>query len=344
MLCDETTDRYQVAQGDQESLRFILRHDPTVGDLSLVLSDLNSGSELRSSNTAYGTERLELVQVGADRVVEITVRGQDGYDVPYELTIERLSADECAADSYEGLLGNDDSAHAASVTPGQVAHMICSDEDWFSIDLSAGVDVEITAFPSNGSDLVDTALYDSDLVQITQGAIEIVEGNPGDLQMSATIESTGLYFISVERNDPAVVSNPSTLEITTQLAGNVAELTCAESQLLTPAAPIDLSGALDLVRLPVDCGVGIGRTEVAHFDLAQPETVVLTLTGAMVSGALDIRSDCEDAATASTCSFSDEFNEQLTITTDAVALEAGRHYVVMEANAQGAVQLSLEIQ
>ena len=124
------------------------------------------------------------------------------------------------------------------------------------------------------------------------------------MSLNTTIESSGTYFVEVKRNDPTVASL-NRLDVAYELAANAATLTCRESQLVTPAAPVVFSSGMDLVRVPLDCGTGTGRTEVAHFDLAGPETVVFALTGQMATVGVDVRSDCEDAQTSVQCTLLD---------------------------------------
>ena len=340
ILCDDSTDSLLLEQAADESLRITLRHDPTVGNLNVTIRT-DEAEDLGTSNNVYGVEVIEIEQSGGDRQLNIVIAGDAGFDVPYQLTVERLAADACLSDEYEGLLGNDDVDHATPAIPGSLTHNICADADWFSYDFSAGIDLTIAAFPSGRIDAVDAILYDSAVVEVAE---TVFNPDSGELSLNTTIESSGTYFVEVKRNDPTVASNVNRLDVAYELAANAATLTCQDSQLVTPAAAVVFSSGMDLVRVPLDCGTGTGRTEVAHFDLAGPETVVFALTGQMATVGVDVRSDCEDAQTSVQCTLLDEILNELTVRTGPLALPAGRHYVVFEFNANGDVPLDLEVQ
>ena len=65
----------------------------------------------------------------------------------YDLTIEALPVGECTRDRFEGFLGNDEQERAAKIDEGQYVHNVCGDEDWFAIELIAGLELKVDAFP-----------------------------------------------------------------------------------------------------------------------------------------------------------------------------------------------------
>ena len=123
ILCDDSTDSLLLEQAADESLRITLRHDPTVGNLNVTIRT-DEAEDLGTSNNVYGVEVIEIEQAGGDRQLNIVIAGDAGFDVPYQLTVERLAADACLSDEYEGLLGNDDVDRDASDS-GSLTHNIC---------------------------------------------------------------------------------------------------------------------------------------------------------------------------------------------------------------------------
>ena len=50
----------------------------------------------------YGVEVIEIEQSGGDRQLNIVIAGDAGFDVPYQLTVERLAAMPVSAMSTRG--------------------------------------------------------------------------------------------------------------------------------------------------------------------------------------------------------------------------------------------------
>ena len=80
VLCDETTDRLPVTQGADETLRIIVRHNQSEGDLAMTIFDETAGGlEVGSSDGQAGIEYVDLPPTGGERNLTVAVSGMVGY-------------------------------------------------------------------------------------------------------------------------------------------------------------------------------------------------------------------------------------------------------------------------
>ncbi len=300
VLCDETTDEFILNQAAGEALRLTIRYDNGVGHLNLAVTSQNGDdSPIGASETRYGAEVIEIGPSVQDRSLSVTVSGYAGYDVSYDLTVETLPVGACIADRYEGIAGNDVLARATMIDPGSYDHSICADQDWFAVELVAGLDLSVSAYPGGRVDAVDLGLYDGAGQPLAAGVFD-PDGN-GDVTLSYEVQSTATYYMLVERNDPTVPANTNRLEVSVEPSANAAQFACGEAVPINlgdiqPLASLD--SAANVIRAPVSCGLGTGRTVVATINLAAPTRVSVSVSQSdrgLISAALSVRSPlCTD--------------------------------------------------
>jgi len=342
ILCDEDTDSLFFNQGANESLRVSLRHDPSVGDLRLEVNSTDGNNALlATSDGPHGLEVIELGPTGGERTLRLTIGGRPGYTVEYSLSIEELGENMCPRDAYEGLLGNDDQAHAATVRDGEIFHRVCGDPDWFKIHLTAGEMVSVNAYPIDAVNALETALYDEAGQQVAVGAVDpngfVVDGVIfGDWLLDYTVQHSGWYFIEVRSSRPDVTNNRNRLEITTEAAPNAGALICAEAIELQLGVPQMIQAPGSGTTLPISCGNDIGDTIVGLLNVPAPTTVSVSFAATLVSAGVSIRApSCDDAQDDISCLFTDELGPDEPFVIRDVNVPGGQSYLILEANFVG---------
>ena len=299
MLCDGSLDVYEAHVSAGEGLWVVLRHDPGAGDLALELHTLGGlGPVLVGrSDGLHGVEALGVDAGPQGYDLDVVVSGRPGASVDYSLTLERLPGDACVADAFEGLLGNDDGAHATPIGFGEHHHTLCpGDEDWFSVSLPAGARVTLAAAPEGGAG-------DAELTLLGPGGDVLAEGadaGDGSLRAEADSAEPGPHRIRVRpaRADERV---PVRLTIDGAPAADAAALACQAALPLVADEPLLLPATEYVPRLPLSCGdPGEDGEHVARFELPGAASVTLEVLGAPFY-AIAVRSDCADEGSDVAC-------------------------------------------
>ena len=342
LLCDGTQDAYSARTAPGEGLQVQVAHAPADGDLALVLTALQDGEVVASavSDGPHGLEALGINPWPASRDLQIVVRGRAGASVPYELTLARVVQGECVEDPLEGLLGNDDRAHATPVGVGQVTHGLCpADEDWFALGLAAGTRLSVRSEPlgQGGPNGAPVALPEDLVLTVLGPGGQVLargEANGGALTTVVDIGATGSHAVRLADGGADPIRLGLTLEATAAPGGEAAALACQGAASLEAGVPLRLPALVPVERLPSSCGFEGGGDYAAAFVLAQPGTVRIEAQGAGVGAALSVRGDCAQVASELSCVSDDAFaGDDLVI--DELALAAGTWTVVLETLADG---------
>jgi len=340
VLCDGSVDVYQAHVSAEEGLSVVLRHAPGAGDLALELYTIGELGPLLlgHADDLHGVEALGVDAGPLGYDVDVVVSGPPGASVEYSLTLERLPADECVADPFEGLLGNDDSAHAAQVGLGGYDHTLCpGDEDWFSVSLPAGARLTLSAAPEGvEADEVELTLLAPGGDVLTEGA----DGGDGSLTAEADSVESGPHRVRV-RAPQAAARIPVHLAVEAAPAPDAAELACQAALPLVADEPIPLPATEYVPRLPLSCGeAGEDAEHVARFELEQAASVTLEVVGAPFY-AMGLRDDCDDEASDVACEL---LLDQLAGAVLEADLAAGTWFVVVKTSGARSPELLLLVE
>ena len=318
LLCDGSQDLYSTTVAASEGLRVVLRHPPGEGDLSLALREAGADLEvLAQSDLRHGVEQVGVDPGPEERDLEIVVRGRPGASVLYAISLERLSEEDCVQDSFEGLLGNDDAAHASPIGLGAHEHKLCpGDEDWFALALPAGSRVALTATTDGAAHALLLDLLGPDGTLIAQG-----RDDGGTLLASAEVGSPGRHLIRIRANDADALV-PVLLEVSAAAVDGAEALACDHPLPLEPARPTTFPRFVPVPRFSISCGQEQAADHLAAFELAQPALV--SAQAVRVLG-LAIRGVCTDPGSEVVCaSGPDPVLEE-------VFLDAGTWYLVVQS-------------
>jgi hypothetical protein len=335
-LCDGQPALHRIALPAGQGRSVELRYDPAAGPVALTAT-LNQTPLARSAH-GLGRELIVLAPAPEGRDIELHVEGQRaGLNTTYSLRLDTLAADACPPDRHEGLLGNDDAAHATPTRPGQLALGLCpGDHDWFALELPAGTLLNLTVLAPE-LDGLGLTIHGPNGDPLTQGVLGELPPDPQlggpptpALLASHTTHAAGRYTVHLSGQAPAL-----TLTVTTQRAEDAPALACAAARQLQPGQPMTLQGNTLVQRLGLGCGFGQSGDYVAWFDLEEPALIRLNATAGDADVGLALRQDCADPASERHCQFA--VDAQLE-----AELDAGRWYVIALPNGPRA-ELTLEI-
>ena len=220
------------------------------------------------------------------------VTGLLGYSVDYDVTIETLPANACTNDGFEGLLGNNELDRAFPIDQGTYQHNVCGDEDWFSIDLIAGLDLKVDAIP-------EVALDNLDMTIVSQAGAVLATGQPnfvgadatGDMTATYSTVSDGTYYIRLKRSDNAAEANvPNRLVVSSELSANAGQLACTNPPAINVGGAVNLVSQSNVIRLPTSCGAGAGETFVLSVNVGAPTVVDIALSDpSLTTSAISVR-------------------------------------------------------
>ena len=329
LLCDGSEDRYVTTVPAQTGLQVVLRHCPADGDLSLVLrKPLPVPEELARSDQPLGMEVVELDAAPEERTFDIVIQGRPGFSVPYSLSLERRGAEACAADGFEGLLGNDEPDHASPIGPGTYELSLCSgDEDWFALQIAAGTRLRARGLPSSPNTLVDLALLASEEQEPLAEGQEEGEGEERFVTLSEDITQPGRYFLRLRPGQGPDSGGNVVLEIDAQAAANAETLACAHPLPLVAGEAITLPMTLPVALFNLSCAEGLPESTVDHlasFSLAQ-ESVVSLRSGE--GSRIALRSVCDDPDSEQLCT------RAMDPALQEVSLAAGTWFVLVRGGA-----------
>jgi len=332
VLCDGYSDAYLATARATGGLRIVLRHDPAAGDLALTVYD--GGDPLAIVGTSDGRSGVEIVGVPPQpeaRGVEIAVTGQPGAVVPYSLGVERTGPEYCAPDGLEGLLGNNDAAHATRAQATRYDHRLCpGDEDWLAFDLAAGASLDIVTRTVNGGPQPSLRGYEPGGDLLGEGV------QAGDaLALSFDASSPGVHLVRLSGPaDAGARALETTAEIS--VAPDAEALACAHTSRLVIDETLVFARRLDTTRFALSCGVepGVqGADHLAAFQLDAPARVRIELEG---GSTLALRAACDAAASELACSSEQEPVLELD-------LDAGEWFVVAHGYAAIGPSLTLTV-
>ena len=301
VLCDGEPEVYRVTARAGEGLRVTLRHEPGPAGVSMRVHPQGSPQlVLAWSDSRHGVEQLALDASPGARALELVIEGRPGWSPEYTLDIERLGVNDCARDSFEGLLGNDGPRHAAVVGAGDHAHGICAgDEDWFAAPVGAGTVLRTRITP--GPEARGQAME----IQAPGGEL-LAQGAPagGALVAQVTARSTGPHLVRVRSTRPAERFS-SLLSIDTLAAPEAPALACAGAQRLVPGAPHRLRPHIGADRFRQRCdgapAGGVVTDHVVWFEMHQEDVIRLRLLGGQARSILAVRSDCPEEESELEC-------------------------------------------
>lgn len=327
VLCDGEPEVYQVTARAGEGLRVTLRHEPGPAGVSLRIHPQGSPQlTLAWSDRRHGVEELALDSAPGARALELVVQGRPGWSPEYSLDIERLGANDCPRDSFEGLLGNEDGAHAAPVGAGDHAHVICEgDEDWFAVRAGAGTVLRTRISP--GPDARGQAME----IQSADGEL-LAQGAPagGALVAQVTAQETGPHMIRVRSTRPAERFS-SLLSVDALAAPEAPVLACASGQRLVPGRVHQLRPHIGADRFRQRCAGapagGLVADHVVWFEMHEEDVIRLRLLGGQDRSILAIRTECPEADSELQC----EVGAAAEIA--GLQLRPGVHYVIVRSPA-----------
>jgi len=330
VLCDGAADRYTFLLGADEGLRVVLRHAPDDGDLALEL--VAGVDPVGRSDDLYGVEALGVDPSPVQREIEIIVTGRPGQSVVYALSVERLGADACLPDPNEGLLGNDDAAHATRVGLGDHRAVLCpNDEDWLEVGLPAGARFEVFAFTNGDAEALGLTIHEA-------GGAQIAEAEAGLDSLTATVDvaTSGPRHLRLHRNQPEERVDVN-LTLGVSAAPDAAALACADAQVLEAGVPLRLPATVFVPRLSLSCGdPGEDAEHILRFELQADAHVQIELLDTPFA-AMALRSDCQDEGTDAVCDF---FAEGFALDAD---LSAGEWFLVIKSNGADRPGVSLQV-
>lgn len=333
--CDGTVDRYLFDLPPNQGLRIVIRHAD--GDLALRVFDAAVvGLPIGASDEPYGVERVEVAASQVERQLRIDVDGRAGAAANYSLHIQRLLANTCVVDDFEGARNNDVQARATPLPPGGAGHTICGGEsDWFAVDLPRGVRVNAQA-----------SADDLNLRFIGPGDQELAVGQDdamGTLSLQADTVQPGTHHLEVSGSDDGVAAT-NQLRVTLAASPDAAAQACREPPALPPNGQLMLPAGVAITRLPTTCSLGApATTHVARFVLARQGRVTLQLEGEQLGSAIALRRACAVSDDAH-CAVGDAMGLGGGPVIEDAELDAGVWFVVVEAGTTEALRLRLLVQ
>lgn len=338
VLCDGATDLHIVTQPANTPLRIVVRHAPEGGDLRMIVRDDRTGEVVGFSDEPFGLERTEVPPSPQARDLLVEISGREGWSVDYRLTLEAPEA-LCPADDYEGLLGNDTQQRAASIVAGELDHRLCADEDWFALEVPAGLRLTANAFPTGPVDQLQMALFGPEGRRLADA---VLDEETGDISLGHDVAAGGRHALQVRAPEADAAGLPNRLFVELAPAEAVAALACADQQPLAPGPGAELVPSAEVVRLPNSCGSGFGQTWIAGFRVDRAGTATLRLVGQQFAGTIAVRRDCADAESEVTCVEGDPMAIEPEVEA-VVDLQPGQYTAVVEASPAGPLRLTLEI-
>ncbi len=321
--CDDTLDRFRVDVPAGEGRVIALRHGG-FADLALTVTAAGDPADvLGADDGPHGFDRVVVPVAVEARAVDVRISGRPGFDADYALVIDRLDADDCAPDAFEGPHGNDNADGATPLTDDvqRLETTLCpGDADWFALAAVVGVDWRIRAVPEDGT--ATLVLLDPNGVEVARG-----EAIDGAAVLNHGPTRDGLYRLGLTADRPTRVA----LSFVREAADDAAARACADPPTLIAGEPLPLRPLLD--RLDIGCGDGLDA--VAVFDLPAPSRIELILEGTSdpLASAVAVRRACA-AEGDLICAPAGEAIE-------AALLPAGRYYAIAKAPPGGEPRLRL---
>jgi len=291
LLCDGDEDEYRATVAVDEGLLATLRHDPALGDLSLAA--VVAGEVVGRSDHPYGVEVVGVAGRLERQDVLLRVLGHPGASVPYTLTLERVGGDECLPDGLEGVLGNEDAAHARRIGEGEHRLTLCpGDEDWLAVELAAGSRLTVRADPEGPIPVVTLRLLDA-------GGGVLAEGQEagGALVAETDAADSGWRLVHLSGAGPQVRTRVD-LTVEVAAAPDAAALACAAPVPLLADVPLSLRAGNPVDRLAGSCDPEQTADHVASFVLERAANVDLMAFGAV---GLSLRRTCADPGSEIAC-------------------------------------------
>ncbi len=314
VLCDGDEDRFEIHVPADEGLRVVLRHAPGVGQLTATLRSADGGDALSRSGLGHGLEVVGVGPAEQPRDLVLVVTGRPGDTVSYALTLERLWWGACIPDALEGLLGNSVAGRATRIEAGEHRIELCPDEeDWFALDLPAGVRLSITASAIVEGDSATLILFAPDRERLAVAA-------QGD-ELTHDVLVPGLYLVQVE-SPAARVAVPLRLDVTVFTTEESEAQACAHPTALGLDGPAILPLYPALPRFGVSCAPDVDGDAVLRFVLETPALVSLQANGA---SAIAVRQECATLESERACRTGPD------PALEALALDAGVWFVVLKA-------------
>jgi len=287
VLCDGDQDLYRLETAPGQGLLAVLRHDPAQGDLSLA--GMSDEAGVRTSDGRSGVEVVGFSDQPGLQEVDLAVRGRPGATVVYSLDLRPRPGPFCPPDPLEGLLGNDDAAHASPIWPGTLDAALCpGDEDWFSLELAAGT--RLRALSTGDAAPAGLALHGPD-----DGLLSTAPGG-GPRELEADLAASGRHTLRVS-GAPGAGSLPYSLEVEANAADDALRLACAAAPEIVVGQELPLPDVVHVNRFSLSCGQDKDTADdLVRCGLNDPAEVDVELLGPTPDAALAVRADCEQPA------------------------------------------------
>jgi len=288
-------DSYTLQRPAGAGLQVLLRHDPSLGDLSLTLRAPGApGVRLDHSDSPYGVERVGDSPDAEAEDLLLEVRGRPGGHVPYMLSVQTTPPEGCLPDVHDLLGGNEDAAHAVPVQLGEHHLALCpGDEDWLALRLPAGtrlaVSVQGPALLAGG---VAATVLGPAGQELGAAVLDLEEA-----ELAVDVVTTGEHLLRLAL-PPGATGAPFSVRLGATGAPAAAAAACDEAVALVPGEPRGLPTTLPVVRFELACD-GLDEADyVARFRLDEPSRVRAQVLGAH---ALALRSACPSADSELAC-------------------------------------------
>ncbi|MBI4614603.1 MAG: pre-peptidase C-terminal domain-containing protein [Planctomycetes bacterium] len=149
-------DFYKVALTASQSLEVKIVFQHSEGDIDMKLLDANGGT-LASSGSTSNEETVRRA-AGTAATAYVHVYGYSGAKAAYQMTVTVVESVPQPAPADDRMEENDTRETAKAVARGTHGDLKCNDDDWYSIQLSAGQSVTFTIdFVHSQGDLDITA-------------------------------------------------------------------------------------------------------------------------------------------------------------------------------------------
>ncbi len=315
-------DIYRVVRPANEAITVLMRHDPNLGDLSLMLEPLDGSHPSLLSDGVTGTERLGIDALDQEQLYTVTVMGSAGSNTPYSIEIYSDGDNRCGLDGAEGVLGNDGPETAYPLTlDGSTTVSLCDgDTDYFRIPLLASQTIAARVNWSYGGENSRLTILHSDGTELAQGSDSI---------FGFSVPDDGLYFVKL--SDVSEASLGALQLGFDDGSSGVSDLDCSAAPVLENrvSTSVDFEAFIDDPRS--SCGDQLPMSQdrrgraYARFSLNEPKQVDLTVNDGLPSTqrVISLQRSCADGAEELFCGVGN---------IEILNLDAGDYTVVLESS------------
>ena len=203
-ICPEDEDWFQFQLMEHEQITVTIDFEQDNGDVDITLKDINNNI-LASSDTTENQEQITYLPL-EQGVYKLQVKlfSENDADLgnAYSLHVQTEIVNPCGEDDYDP---NETIEDAQSLSAGS-HNLVSCDADWFSIEATEGLSIDLSLLFSHIDGDLELNLYDKDGVELSSSATS----NDNE-SLSYPASYTGLYYVEVSLVSTLQVANPYTL-------------------------------------------------------------------------------------------------------------------------------------